>query len=242
MRITSAPLSARYLVVMGATPTHEKSRTFTPSSAKRPISYASRAAQALQTSLAEPQQTTVYLGVVLADPGRAVMRSHRSDTELGEGSGHGELAAQRIVIDLDEIFARLELLVMCNVRDVRARRKQDAPLQGALVNLPFAHGQEKALDALFEVVDLEMILLGHFHEHAGHPGRPVLLEHPVGSKALFTHPLHERLGRGAAHGATCDQGGHVSVLAPIDHFAKRPGGSGIYPGATDVVAVQNRHR
>src|SRR5215469_16414730 len=221
MRITSAPLSARYLVVMGATPTHEKSRTFTPSSAKRPISYASRAAQALQAGCAQAQQATVDFGVVLAYSGRAPMRSHRSDTELGEGSRHGELAAQRIVINRDEIFARLELLVMRNVRDVRARCKQDAPLQGALVDLPFAHGQEKTLDALLEVVDLEVILLGHFHEHAGHPSRPVLLEHPVGSKALFTHPLHERLGRGAAHGATRDQGGHVSVLAPIDHLAKR---------------------
>src|SRR6516162_11953916 len=135
MRITSAPLSARYLVVMGATPTHEKSRTFTPSSAKRPISYASRAAQVLQATFAHAQQTTVNLGVVFADPGRAVMRSHRSNTELGEGPGHGELAAQRIVIDLDEIFARPQLLVMRNVRHVRDRREQHAPLQGPVVNL-----------------------------------------------------------------------------------------------------------
>src|SRR5262245_13762847 len=124
-----------------------------------PFSYASRAAQASQATFAQAQQTTVNLGVVLADPGRAVMRSHRSDTELCECSGHGELAAQRIVLDLDEIFARLKLLVMCNVRDVRARREQDAPLQGTVVNLLFGHGQEKPLDALFEVVDLEMILL-----------------------------------------------------------------------------------
>src|SRR5215469_986623 len=237
MRITSAPLSARYLVVMGATPTHEKSRTFTPSSAKRPISYASLAAQALQASIAQAEQPTVDLGVVLAYPGRASMRSHRSHTELGEGSRHGEPAAQRIVIDLDEIFACLELLVMRNVRDVRARCEQDAPLEGTLVNLPFGHGQEEALDALFEVVDLEMILLGHFHEHAGHPGRPVFLEHPVGSEALFTHPLHEGAGRCAADGPTRYQGRHVAVLAPIDHLAKRAGGPGIYPGATDMVAV-----
>src|SRR5215469_13769551 len=183
MRITSAPLSARYLVVMGATPTHEKSRTFTPSSAKRPISYASLAAQALQASIAQAEQPTVDLGVVLTYPGRASMRSHRSHTELGEGSRHGEPAAQRMVIDL------------------------------------------------------EMILLGHFHEHAGHPGRPVFLEHPVGSEALFTHPLHEGRGRSAAHGATRNQGGHVAVLASIDHLAKRPGGPGIYPGAADMVAV-----
>src|ERR1700719_5142917 len=35
--ITSAPLSARYLVVIGPTPTQAKSRTWTPSNAKRLI-------------------------------------------------------------------------------------------------------------------------------------------------------------------------------------------------------------
>src|SRR5579863_5247349 len=169
-RITSAPLSARYLVVTGPTPYQVKSSAWIPSNAYRLIVVALRMldradrAQFDQLLFAQAEQSAINFAIVLADLRRRPGRSNRCLAELREGPRYGEPSAQRLRFNFDEIAAVLQLRIAGNVRHRRNRRRENPPLEDIFPDFTLGLGHEKALDHFLRIIEFAQVLRFRIHE------------------------------------------------------------------------------
>src|SRR5262245_58440896 len=130
-RITVAPWSARYLTVIGPTPTHEKSSTFKPASGSsgstgNAISDDPRAAERIDFGRRVATQALVHRPVVRTGCGRRPWIGEGGRGQAGERSGVADRSSEHRVVDRTEERARRELRVRGDVGHGGHRRDQDA--------------------------------------------------------------------------------------------------------------------
>src|SRR5882757_6316363 len=87
--------------------------------------------------IAQSEQATIDLMIMLAELRRGALRSDRRLAHFRKRARQREFAAETRVIDGDEIIARFQLRIVGDIGGIRHRRAKQPPLQDILPQLFF---------------------------------------------------------------------------------------------------------